>query len=200
MKLYYAPGACSLSPHIVLREAGLDFELVRVDLSTKKTASGADYRRINPKGYVPALQLDDSEVLTEGVAIVQFLADRHPGQLAPPPGTLARARVQEHLNFVSAELHKSFSPLFSSGSSESAKRDAKVAVALRFDWLESHFADGRGYLLGEQFSVADAYLFTVARWAVPTGIGLERWPHVGAFVARVGERGTVKEALRAEAA
>ena len=199
MKLYIKPGACSLSPHIVLREAGVDFDLEQVDLATKKTETGADFRAVNPKGYVPALELDDGAVLTEGAAIVQFIADIHPeAGLAPPAGTLERARVQEHLNFVAAELHKSFSPLFSPASSDDAKETARAKVRQRLDDVERMLADGRPYLTGETFTVADAYLFTIASWARPTGIGLDDWPHVAAFVERVGAREAVQAALRAE--
>jgi glutathione S-transferase len=199
MKLYYTPGACSLSPHIVLREAGLDFELERVDLAAKKTESGADYRGINPKGYVPALRLDDGQVLTEGTAIVQYLADKRPdARLAPPSGTLERVRLQENLNFVASELHKAFSPLFSPATSAEAKEAARAKVRQRLDDVERMLSDGRKFMAGDQFTVADAYLFVVAGWAKPTEIGLASWPHVEAFVNRVGEREAVREALRAE--
>lgn len=199
MKLYYAPGACSLSPHIVLREAGLNFELERVDLATHKTESGADFRAVNPKGYVPALRLQDGEVLTEGAAIVQYLADIAPqSSLAPKPGTLARARMQEHLNFVASELHKAFGPLFTPGTSEEGKKAAVVQVGRRFDLIEKVLADGRPYLLGQQFSPADAYLFVVSGWAAPTGIGLAKWPKLAAFVERVAARPKVREAMKAE--
>ena len=204
MKLYYAPGACSLSPHIVLREADADFELERVDLATGKTESGADFREINAKGYVPTLQLDDGQVLTEGVAIVQYIADRNGADsngangLAPTPGTLDRARLQEHLNFTATELHKAFGPFFSADASEADKQAAAAKVGKRLDHYESLFADGRAYLLGEGFSVADAYLFTIASWTKPTGIGLDRWPHLAAFSERVAGREKVQDALRAE--
>lgn len=199
MKLYYSPGACSLSPHIVLREAGVDFELERVDLRAKTTEAGADFRTINPKGYVPALQLDGGQVLTEGAAIVQYLADSRPdARLAPPPGTLERARVQEHLNFVASELHKAFSPLFSPASSVETKEAARATIRQRLDEVERVLSDGRKHLAGDQFTVADAYLFVVAGWTRPTEIGLASWPHIEAFVSRVGEREAVRAALRAE--
>lgn len=199
MKLYYAPGACSLSPHISLREAGAAFDLERVDTKTHRTESGADYLVINPKGYVPALQLDGGEVLTEGAAVVQFIADRHPASgLAPANGSLERARLQEHLNFIASELHKAFTPLFDRSAPEAAKQAAPAAVARRLDHVERLLADGRAFLLGERFSVADAYLFTVASWTGPTGIGLDRWPKLAAFVARVAARPSVQAALRAE--
>jgi glutathione S-transferase len=199
MKLFYAPGACSLSPHIVLREAGIAFTLEKVDTASGTTESGADYRLINAKGYVPALQLSDGEVLTEGAAVVQFIADRNPeAGLVPAAGTLARARLQEHLNFIAAELHKAFTPLFKANSSEEMKTAAKANVRHRFDQIEHQLTDGRSYLMGETFSVADAYLFTVAAWANPTGIGLSDWPHLQALVSRVGERPSVKAAMAAE--
>lgn len=198
MKLYYSPGACSLSPHIVLRELGHDFELEKVDVRAKLTESGGDFRAINPKGYVPALQLEGGEVLTEGVAIVQHLADAAGArELAPEPGTLARTRLMEHLNFISAELHKSFGPLFQS-SSEEAKEAARTKVGSRLDLLEDVFADGRDFLMGSGFSVADAYLFTIANWARPTGIDLAKWPRLAAFVERAAQRPAVQAAMAAE--
>lgn len=199
MKLYYLPGACSLSPHIVLREVGMKFEIERVDMATHKTASGADYMQINPKGYVPALQLDDGQVLTEGAAIVQFIADLHPeAGLAPTSGTLARTRLHEHLNYIAAEFHKAFGPLFYSDASKEAKATAVTNVGRRLDHFERIFADGRSYLLGDTFSVADAYLFVISSWTKSTGIGLTKWPHVASFVTRIASREKVKEAMRAE--
>jgi len=199
MKLYYMPGACSLASHIALRETGEPFEIDRVDGKTKATAGGEDFRTINPKGYVPALRLDDGEVLTEGAAVLQFIADRHPAAgLAPASGTLERARVQEHLNFVASELHKAFSPLFSSTLSEAERKTAQSNVARRFDLLEKTLSDGRSYLVGDTFSVADAYLFVVASWAVPTGVGLDAWPNLKAYVERIGAREAVREAMQAE--
>lgn len=199
MKLYYSPGACSLSPHIVLREAGMDFEIERVDLGNHLTETGADFLQINPKGYVAALRLDDGQVLTEGAAIVQFIADLRPESgLAPKPGTLERARLQEHLNYIAAEYHKAFGPLFSSDASDTAKAAAATNVGRRLDYFERIFADGRSYLLGDTFSVADAYLFTVSNWTKPTGIGLDKWPNVSGFVTRVASREKVREAMRAE--
>lgn len=197
MKLYFSPGACSLSPHIVLREAGLAFELERVDLKAGKTASGLDFKSINPKGYVPALQLDDGQVLTEGPAIVQYLADLAPAKgLAPAPGGLPRARLQEWLNFVGTELHKSFSPLFRPGSDET-KAAAVARIEQWFAWLNGELA-ARPYLLGKQFSVADVYLFVILSWAGHVGIALAQWPSLTAFQARVGERPAVQAALKAE--
>lgn len=199
MKLYYAPGACSLSPHIVLRELGQEFELERVDIRNKLTETGADFRAVNPKGQVPALKLADGEVLTEGAAIVQHLADAGKArELAPEAGTVARARLNEHLNYISAELHKSFSPLFNPAASDEVKGTAKTNVATRFDYLEKVFGDGRDYLLGKSFSVADAYLFAVASWSGATGIDLARWPRLAAFIERVRARPAVQAALAAE--
>lgn len=199
MKLYYSPGACSLSPHIVLRELNEDFELERVDGATKITESGSDYRQVNPKGYVPALRLDDGQVITEGAAIVQFLADRRQASnLAPKPGTVARARLQENLNFIASELHKAFTPLFHPSASNEAKTAAPGNVARRLDQIEAQLADGRDYLLGDEFSVADAYLFAVSSWTGPTGIGLAKWPRLAAFVERVRARPSVQAAMAAE--
>jgi glutathione S-transferase len=200
MKLFYAPGACSYSPHIVLREAGVDFDLERVDVQTKRTASGSDYLQINPMGYVPALQLDSGEILTEGAAIVQYIADTHPAaDLAPKPGTVERAKLQAHLNFTASELHKAFGPLFSPDAPAEAKAKAPSEIARRLDHMEAQLADGRAYLMGENFSIADAYLFVVSGWTGPTGIGLERWPNLQAFVGRVGARPAVQAAMAAEA-
>lgn len=197
MKLYYSPGACSLSPHIVLREAGLEFSPVRVDLKTKKTADGADYLAINPKGYIPALELDDGELLTEGPAIVQYVADLVPEKgLAPTPGTLARARLQEWLNLIATELHKSFTPLFRGGSAD-WKDAALDNIKRRFALIDPHLA-AHPFLLGEQFSVADAYLFTVLSWTRFAKIDMTPYPALQAYSARVGARPAVQEALRTE--
>jgi glutathione S-transferase len=199
MKLYYAPGACSLSPHIALREAGIPFTLEKVDLGTKKTAAGKNFVTINPKGYVPALELDGGEVLTEGPAIVQYIADLKPAsKLAPAAGTLARVRVQEALNFISTELHKQFGPLFSKTSSPDAKQTATANIGKRFGHVEQTLADGRQFLTGDTFTVADGYLFTVAGWGKYTGIDLGAWPRVKALVERIGKRPAVQEAMRAE--
>lgn len=199
MKLYYSPGACSLSPHIVLRELGFQFDLERVDTSRKTTANGADFRKINPKGYVPALTLDDGEVLTEGAAIVQYLADRKPeARLAPPAGTLERARLQEHLNYLASELHKAYSPLFQANASEEAKQAAVTNVGRRLDYLDGRLADGRAYLLGDVYTVGDPYLFVLARWAGPTGIALAQWRHLDAFCKRIAGRDAVRAAMHAE--
>jgi glutathione S-transferase len=199
MKLYYLPGACSLASHIALREAGVAFDLDKLDKASGKSESGDDFLAINPKGYVPTLPLDDGEVLTEGVAILQHIADRHPEKnLAPTAGTLARTRLQEYLNFIATELHKSFSPLFNPESSEEMKAAAKKKVAQRLDLVEKWLSDGRSYLLGDSFSVADSYLFTIANWTGPTGIGLDAWPQLAAYQQRVAARDAVQSALKAE--
>jgi glutathione S-transferase len=198
MKLYFSPGACSLSPHIVLLEAGLSFTTERVDLGKKLTASGADYRTINPKGYVPALALDDGSVLTEGPAIVQYLADQAPKtQLLPPVGTMDRYHVLEWLNYISAELHKNFGPLFNPASTEDMKKAARTSLSNRFAYVETALK-GKDYLLGTQFTVADAYLFTVANWTGHVQIDTSDWPSLRAFLARVAARPAVQQALSDE--
>lgn len=199
MKLYYTPGACSLSPHIVLRETGFEFDLEKVDLASRKTESGGDFIAVNAKGYVPALTLDNGETLTEVAAIVQYLADQAPVKtLIPASGTLARARVQEHLTFISAELHKAFSPLFKPDSTDAENDKARSKVALRLAEIDGFLSDGREYLTGDTFTIADAYLFTIASWTGPTGIGLDAWPHVAAYVDRVKARPAVQAAMVAE--
>ena len=198
MKLYYNPGACPLASHIVLHEIARPFEIEAVDTDTGRTASGADYRAVNAMGYVPALQLDDGEVLTEGPAILQHLADSAPETaLIPATGTLARAKVLQHLTFVSSELHKAFGPLFRATSTDAEKDAARASVARRFDHVEATLSDGRSYLESD-FSIADAYLFVVANWANFTGMDLSRWPALAAHVARVAERPATQAALRAE--
>ncbi len=198
MKLYYSPAACSLSPHIVLRELGLSFSLVKVDTKTKKTEDGRDFLQINGKGYVPVLELDDGQRLTEGPAIVQYLADRKPdAALAPPNGTLERYRLQEWLNFITSEVHKQFSPLFDPTASDDLKQRQRTRLASRFDWLSAELK-GKDYLTGRQFTVADAYLFTVLNWCQWTGIDLAKWPVLKEYVARVAARPAVQEAMKAE--
>ena len=198
MKLFFAPGACSLSPHIVLSEAGHAFELEQVDLKEKKTKFGSNYLDINPKGQVPALRLDDGELLTEGPVIVQYLADQKPGAgLLPGAGTMERYRVQEWLNFISTELHKTFGPIFRPTTPEAFKSLSRENLATRFDYINGCLA-GRQYLTGDKFSVADAYLFTVLRWAPRVEIDLARWPNLAAYVARVAARPKVQEAMKAE--
>jgi glutathione S-transferase len=198
MKLYYSPGACSLSPHIVLLEAGLPHTLEKVNLATKKTAAGDDYGKINSKGSVPALQLDDGKVLTEGPAVVQYLADQKPDSgLAPRAGTFERYQLMEILNFITSEVHKGFSPLFNPQASDEMKAAAKSALAKKFDWLTG-FLGGKSFLMGNAFTVADAYLFTVLRWTDHLGIDLNKWPMLTAYQSRVAERPKVHQALKEE--
>ncbi|MDM5180572.1 glutathione transferase GstA [Massilia sp. DJPM01] len=198
MKLYFSPGACSLSPHIVLLEAGLAFTTESVDLRKKVTASGADFSVINPKGYVPALETEQGMLLTEGPAIVQYLADLAPEKkLAPAAGTPERYVLVEWLNFISTELHKSFSPLFRPNAGEELTSYARANLTLRFGYVE-RMLDGRDYLTGAQFTVADAYLFTVANWANLVKFDLSAFPLLQAFQKRVGERPLVQQALRDE--
>lgn len=197
MKLFYAPGACSLSPHIVLNEAGLAFDKVKVDTKSK-AMDGGDYRSVNPLGYVPALELDDGTILTEGPAIVQYVADTVPGkQLAPPNGTLERSKLQSWLNFISSELHKGFSPLFNPSMPPEAKQLFRERLATRFQHLDKHLAD-KDYLLGKTFSVADAYLFTVSNWAAHTDVDLSAFGNVLAYRKRVAARPAVQAAMKAE--
>ncbi len=198
MKLYFAPGACSLSPHIVLEEASIVADTEQVNNQEKKTKSGADYWRINPKGQVPALQLDSGEMLTEGPVIVQYLADQKPASgLVPPAGTIERYRVQEWLNFITSELHKSFGPIFRPTTPDAFKTISKENLGKRFDWLDKQLA-GRQYLMGEKFTVADAYLFTVLRWTARIQIDLGQWPNLKAYVDRVAARPKVQAAMKAE--
>jgi glutathione S-transferase len=198
MKLYYSPGACSLSPHIVSRELGIPVELKKVNTKDKTIEDGGDYWKVNARGYVPALELDDGQVLTEGPAIVQYLADKKPeAGLAPKAGSLERYRLQEWLNFLTSEVHKQFSPLFKPNTPEEYKKIAKENLATRFDWLDKQLA-GKEYLMGKQFTVADAYAFVLLGWTKPTQIDLARWPNLQGFHKRVGARPKVKEALQAE--
>ncbi len=198
MKLYYSPGACSLSPHIALREAGLAFDAETVDLSSKKTKSGADYRAINPKGAVPALQLDNGQVLTEGSAIVQYIADQKPAtKLAPAAGSLERYRLQEWLNYIASEIHKGFSPLFNPKATDEWKQVIKDQLAAKFDYLSKQL-QGKDYLMGA-FSVADGYLFTILGWTKHLNIELAKWPVLAQYYERVAARPAVKATLEAEA-
>lgn len=198
MKLYYSPGACSLSPHIVLCETGLDFTIEKVNLRTKETESGRDFSAINPKGYVPALELDGGEVLTEGPAIVQYVADLAPEKkLIPPAGTLARARVQEWLNFIGTELHKNFTPLFNPASTDDIRNAAQANIARRLP-IAATALDAHPYLIGDSFSVADAYLFTVLSWTGFVKVDITPWPSLAAFVERMKARPGVHAALAAE--
>lgn len=198
MKLYYAPGVCSLSPHIILEEAGLKHTLVKTDIRAKTTEGGGDYKTTNPLGYVPALELDDGTVLTEGPAIVQYIADKAPEKkLAPANGTLERYKMQSWLNFVSSEIHKGFSPLFNPGMPEEGKKIARERLLARFEHLNKHLASNE-YLMGSSFSLPDAYLFTTLRWTVPTKIDLSAYPNLQTYMKRVGDRAAVKAAMRAE--
>ena len=198
--LYYSPAACSLSPHIALREAGLPFTLERVDLAAKTLNGGADFNRVNGKSYVPVLQFDDGDILTEGVVIVQHIADQQPGSsLAPKAGTRERACLQEWLNFLATEVHKGFGPFFNAQSGEDWKRFAANKLANRFDWISTQLGD-KSYLMGEQFTVADGYLFTLLNWTtfdfVP--LNLDNWPMLAEYYERVKARPKVQEALQAE--
>ena len=198
MKLYYSPGTCSLSPHIVAQEAGIDLTLDKVDLATKKTGSGRDYLAINPKGYVPALELDDKRVLTEGPAIVQYLADQKSGSgLAPANGTFERYKLQEMLNYITAELHKSYSPLFRK-ETPAETRDERLAYLRKRYQLVDHLLEGREFLVGERFTIADAYLFAVTRWAKAVKLDLSEFEHLEAWQQRIADRPAVQEAMKAE--
>lgn len=198
MKLYYASGACSLSPHIVIEEAGLPVQLKKVDLAISQVEGGGDYLQINSKGYVPALELDDGSILTEGPIIVQYLADQRPDSgLMPPNGTMERYRVQEWLAFISSEIHKNFSPLFNPHAAPEWKAGVLDNLKNRAGWLDRQLV-GRNYLLGESFTAADAYLFTVLSWSGLVGLDLAPWPALTAYLERVRNRPKVQAALRAE--
>lgn len=198
MKLYYTPGACSMAPHIALREAGLSFDLEKVDLMGKKTETGAEFTTINPKGYVPALQLDNGQVLTEVGVLLQYIADQKPASgLAPAAGTLERYRLMETLNFIATELHKSFGPLFNPASTDDAKKAAIDMIGKRFGYLDQQLA-GKQYLLGDTFTVADCYFGTVLGWCQYAKLDLSPWPAIGAYAGRVMSRPAVLETLKAE--
>jgi glutathione S-transferase len=198
MKLYFSPGACSLSPHIVLRETGATFELEQVNNQEKKTKSGQDYWAVNPKGQVPCLELDGGDKLTEGPVIVQYIADQAPAAgLAGGVGTMERYRIQEWLNFITSELHKTFGPMFRPTTPDAFKDLSRQNLSKRLNWIEEELA-GRSYLMGERFSIADAYLFTVLRWSNRVNIDLAKWPNITAYMARVAARPKVQEALHAE--
>jgi len=198
MKLFLKPGACSLSPHIVLEEAGLRYETELVDLKTKLGASGLNYAELNPKGYVPALQLDSGELLTEGPAIVQYLADLVPDKkLAPANGTLARYQLQSWLTFIGTEIHKNYSPFFNPAATPEMKEMARANLQRRLAYTNDQLA-GRPFLLGEDFSVADAYLFVVVNWSGFIQLDLSGWPNLSAFMARVAARPAVQAAMKAE--
>jgi glutathione S-transferase len=198
MKLYYAPAACSLAPHIVAREAGLKIDLDKLDFTTRKTEGGENFADVNPKGYVPALRLDNGEVLTEVATLVQYLADQAPKSgLAPANGTLERYRLQEWLTFVSSEIHKGFGPLWNPATPDAAKDIAKANLAKRFAYLDQHLAS-RPYLTGERFTAADAYLFTVVNWVNFHNVDLAPYANLKAFMDRVAARPAVQQAMQAE--
>jgi glutathione S-transferase len=198
MKLYYAPGACSLSPHIVMREAGIPVQLVKVDTAARKSEDGTDFRTINSKGYVPTLELPDGQRLTEGSAIVQYLADQVPTRgLAPAYGTIERYRLQEWLNFISTELHKQFSPLFDPACESTLRARQIEKIGGRFDWVTKQLG-ARDHLMGSAFTAADAYFYTMLTWCRHVGIDLSKWPVLTAYKARVEQRPQVQEALKAE--
>jgi glutathione S-transferase len=198
MKLYYSPGACSLSPHIVLREAGLAFEPVLASTKTHKLQDGSDYYGINPLGYVPMLELDDGTRLREGPAIVQYVADQVPHKnLAPANGTLPRYRLQEWLTFIGTELHKTFSPLFNPATPEEAKGQFRDKLASRFEFVDQQL-EGKEYVMGDHFTVADAYLYVVTRWTKPMNIDIAKFKNLVAHNARIDARPAVQEALKVE--
>lgn len=199
LKLYFSPGACSLSPHIVLREAGVQFTTEAVDLKTKTAASGRGFDSITAKGYVPVLEFEDGQRLTEGPAIVQYVADLRPAKrLAPPARTIGRYRLQEWLNFITSEVHKQFYPLFRAEQcSADWQAAARAGLARRFDWMDSQLS-GTEWVMGKEFTVADAYLFTVLNWTQFVDIDLGRWPALKSYVGRVRARPMVREALLAE--
>jgi len=197
MKLYFSPGACSLASHIALKELGIPFEPVQVDLRTKKTKAGADYAAINPKGYVPALELDDGSLLTEGTAVLQYIADQKPASgLAPAPASFERYRLQEWLGYINSEIHKSFGPLFNPSTPDATKETAKANIAKRLPLVVQALA-GKDYLMG-RFTVADAYLYTVLSWAPKTGVDLSGFPAITAYLARIDARPAVQAARAAE--
>jgi len=198
LQLYYTPGACSLASHIALRESGMEFGLIRVDLATGKTEQGEDFRAINAKGYVPALHLEDGQLLTENQVILQYLADRQPESgLAPAAGALPRYRLMEWLAFIATELHKGFGPLWNPATPEATRQDTLTRLAKRFDFVEAALNQRQG-LTDADFSIADAYLFTVLGWAPLHHIDLSPWPALQAFQQRVASRPAVRAALQAE--
>lgn len=198
MKLYYSPGACSLASHIALIEAGLAFEAVKVEGRGQKTAGGEDYAKVTAKGYVPALRLDDGAVLTEGTAILPYVGDRNPGSgLAPAAGTMARYRLHEWLGYINSEVHKNFSPFFAPGTTDEQKAAAKTNLGRRFEFVQTELGD-KPFLLGDHFTVADAYLFTVLGWCAYVGIDLGQWPGLKSYHGRIAARPGVQAAMRAE--
>jgi glutathione S-transferase len=198
MKLYYSPGACSLSPHIVMYEAGLPFEAIMAPTKTHKLPDGSDYYQVNPLGYVPFLVLDDGRTLHEGPAIVQYIADQAPGKkLAPANGTFERYKLQEWLNFIGTELHRTFGPLFTPNTPAETKAAALERLQSRLKWVDGELA-GKQYLMGDQFTVADAYLFVVTNWGQYVGLDLAPYANIVAYRARVGARPAVIAAMKAE--
>ena len=198
MKLYYKPGACSLSPHIILREADLDFSIEKVDLATKKTETGDDFLTVNPKGQIPTLLLNDGSILTEGVAIVQYIADQKPDrQLMPEPGTPARYHALEWLNYIATELHKGFTPLFRPDTPEEYKPTVRALLEKKLQYVNDALKDDQ-WICGSRFTIADAYLFTVLRWARAVKLNMEGLDHVASYMTRVAERPAVAAALKAE--
>ena len=197
MKLYYSPAACSLAPHIALEELGLAYDLVRVDLRTHKLANGIDYYTINPKGYVPVLELDTGERLTEAAVILQYLADRKPGVLAPAYGTMERYRLNEWLHFISTEIHKQFGPLWHAETPDATKATQRATLGKRFDFVAKALAK-QPYLTGSAFTIADAYLFTVTNWSGTLNVDLTPWPALREYQARVAARPKVHAAMKAE--
>ena len=198
MKLYYVPGACSLASHITLHEAGLPFEIDKLNVPEKTTASGEDFMQINPKGYVPAVKLDDGSILTEGAAILQYIADQRPDSgLAPKFGTMERYRLQEWLTFIGTEIHKTFSPLFNKATKEEAKTSACNLLAKRLGYVETQLAN-KPYLMGMSFTVADAYMFVVLSWSSHVGFDLGPFPRIKEYMERIAARPAVQVAMKAE--
>jgi len=198
MKLFYMPGACSLASHIVAREAGLDVEPVKLDRATRQTADGRDYLALNPKGYVPALELDDGQILTEGPVVMQYLADQKPASnLAPPPATMERYRVQEMLGYINGEIHKAYSALFNPKTLPEVRQERIEYLQRRYVLIEQQLA-GKQFLFGDKFTIADAYLFVVTRWSGRFNIDLSAFPNLKDFQQRVAERQAVREALKTE--
>ena len=198
MKLHYSPGACSLASHIALHESGLPFTIDKLNVPTKTTSSGEDFMRINPKGYVPTIQLDDGTALTEGAVILQYIADQSPASgLAPQQGSMERYRLQEWLNYIAAEIHKSYSPLFNKTASEDIKTNARNMLNKRLPFVEMRLAE-HAYLMGANFTVADAYLFVVLSWSAMVGFDLSSYPKIKAYLANIAQRPAVLAAMKAE--
>lgn len=198
MKLYYSPGACSLASHIALRETGLPFEIDRYIAATKTTASGEDFTQVNPKCYVPTIRLDDGSILTEGAAVLQYIADRNPAAgLAPQAGTMERYRLQEWLTYIGTEIHKTFSPLFNKAASPDVKERGHELLTRRLGYVETQLAN-KPYLMGDSFTVADAYMFAVGRWSDRVGFDLSGFPRLREYLARTAARPAVHAAMKAE--